>query len=734
VRCVLLCITAHLSPLALCIYSDGIRRRAWPKLVGLHEVWGDEDQQATPLQAHLQANLVTPTKDVRRKSRRPLVLPKSAPGTPDDDDASTTSHLSTQSNISAYKSPTKIVPSLDSRQIDLDVARCTWHLLTGTQRIRRLQMEHKRHRKVARLIRRKQRRLGNLINYALVQTYSLTDPERLRYYQGYHDVACIFLSVLGGHHHQRSQSFMHNSTSSIHSASVANDLQVPAAVLGRVSLAHLRDCLRPNFSHLQVALRLTIFPLIALIDPEVHEHLFNCEMEPFFALSWVITWFAHEIRDTDLVKRLFDTFLVSHPLFPIYLSIAMVCHKFNREEILQTECDFALIHQTLRGLPKNSSMVGWKYRPGDGYVSDDEEDGTVSTDTMDSQSLEGDALLIQANLAEAEDLDPDQGEQRSLITNSLSSFLEPPVRVPYQDLIDTAIAYMRRVPPRHLLQLACRYYGKENVEQILMEEAGEVSLLANPPSWTRIARTPADWVLRKHRQEQTPRRGRKPRSRSLTSATPMQLLEDNQDTSSVLVPGLSREMTERILHARLDSRAAIAAGFGIGIEEERRLKRRKKAVLAALMLVILSSSLGLVMHVYKDAITSQMKPEPARIMRDKTKVHPEGTVSKHKGTPSGKPVRQMESARQMEMQRTDSKRNMEMNHRMTRETESEMKSGLDKQEPVESSKDDKDAVDMAVNDKKGWDRSPPSSGDPDDAATEAETDYSDSEGCVSSEE
>merc|ERR1712216_183019 len=125
-------------------------------------------------------------------------------------------------------------------------------------------------------------------------------------------------------------------------------------------------------------------------------------MEPFFSLPWVITWFAHDVRDTDMVKRLFDLFLVSHPLMPIYLTVAMVLHPTNRMEILQTECDFTEIHHTLTHLPKNSSMVGWKYQPGDGYVSDDEENedektnSTVETDLDLTDQLTSSALHKRA--------------------------------------------------------------------------------------------------------------------------------------------------------------------------------------------------------------------------------------------------------------------------------------------------------------------------------------------------
>ena len=83
---------------------------------------------------------------------------------------------------------------LDFQQIGLDVTRCTWHLLTGSQRSRRTQMRNKHKKKMAAHLKRKQLRLGNLINLVLIQSYGESDIEKMRYYQGYHDISSIFLS------------------------------------------------------------------------------------------------------------------------------------------------------------------------------------------------------------------------------------------------------------------------------------------------------------------------------------------------------------------------------------------------------------------------------------------------------------------------------------------------------------------------------------------------------------
>ena len=158
-------------------------------------------------------------------------------------------------------------------------------------------------------------------------------------------------------------------------------------------------------------------PLIAAFDGEVHSHLFDCDMEPFFALSWIITWFAHDVRDTAVVKRLFDFFLVSHPMMPVYMSVAMTIHPLNRIEILGTDCDFACVHNALANLPKNSNDVGWKYIPGDVSCYVDKDDDDISVVSLDP-SLQG--------------TDDD----------SVISSTNPKARVPFQELIDLSVSLM----------------------------------------------------------------------------------------------------------------------------------------------------------------------------------------------------------------------------------------------------------------------------------------------------
>jgi hypothetical protein len=45
---------------------------------------------------------------------------------------------------------------------------------------------------------------------------------------------------------------------------------------------------------------------------------------PFFALSLFITWFAHNLAELCQAARLFDLFIASHPLMPLYAAVAVL--------------------------------------------------------------------------------------------------------------------------------------------------------------------------------------------------------------------------------------------------------------------------------------------------------------------------------------------------------------------------------------------------------------------------
>lgn len=61
-----------------------------------------------------------------------------------------------------------------------------------------------------------------------------------------------------------------------------------------------------------------------------------------FALPWYLTWFGHSLNQYRSVVRLYDYFLASPFLLPIYVTSAIVL--FRDDEIFKEDCDMASIH------------------------------------------------------------------------------------------------------------------------------------------------------------------------------------------------------------------------------------------------------------------------------------------------------------------------------------------------------------------------------------------------------
>lgn len=68
---------------------------------------------------------------------------------------------------------------------------------------------------------------------------------------------------------------------------------------------------------------------------------FRAEVGTIFALSWLITWFGHVLSEFKHTLRLYDFFLASHPLMPIYLAatVRAQTHQTNSIELVVTKVD-----------------------------------------------------------------------------------------------------------------------------------------------------------------------------------------------------------------------------------------------------------------------------------------------------------------------------------------------------------------------------------------------------------
>ncbi|XP_067355398.1 TBC1 domain family member 20 isoform X2 [Channa argus] len=147
---------------------------------------------------------------------------------------------------------------------------------------------------------------------------------QLHYYQGYHDVAVTLLLVVGE--------------------------RMTIAMLDTLSNYHLRDFMDPTMDSTKHILNY-LMPILEQVDGELHDFMIRAEVGTIFALSWLITWYGHVLSDFKYTLRLYDFFLASHPLMPIYLAATIVLHR--TKEVKQTECDMAMVHHLLSRIPQD---------------------------------------------------------------------------------------------------------------------------------------------------------------------------------------------------------------------------------------------------------------------------------------------------------------------------------------------------------------------------------------------
>ncbi|KAG9472897.1 hypothetical protein GDO78_016078 [Eleutherodactylus coqui] len=152
--------------------------------------------------------------------------------------------------------------------------------------------------------------------------YVLRSHPELHYYQGYHDVAVTLLLTAG--------------------------LRLGTAMLQTLSTHHLRDFMDPTMERTRSVLSY-LMPLIQSESPVLHDFMLRSEVGCIFALSWLITWYGHVLSDFHQVLRLYDFFLASHPLTPVYCAAQMVLMR--ESEVLQVDCDMPSVHQFLSMIP-----------------------------------------------------------------------------------------------------------------------------------------------------------------------------------------------------------------------------------------------------------------------------------------------------------------------------------------------------------------------------------------------
>lgn len=96
-----------------------------------------------------------------------------------------------------------------------------------------------------------------------------------------------------------------------------------------------------------------MFAIVEKDDPSIAAIIKRHAIDPIFAVSWMLTMFAHDLTCARSIMMLFDFFLANHPIAIIYASAAvpLLLHS----EIVQLESDVSseevLNHQWLKEAP-----------------------------------------------------------------------------------------------------------------------------------------------------------------------------------------------------------------------------------------------------------------------------------------------------------------------------------------------------------------------------------------------
>jgi hypothetical protein len=171
--------------------------------------------------------------------------------------------------------------------------------------------------------------LGSVIHQVLSK-----HPDTINYYQGYHDISSVILIVVGSRRFLR--------------------------FLERTSLHYLRDWMDGTFEPTMHALQ-AMGVLLHRVDPILMDALNAMGLgQMAFSVSWLLTWFSHDISDMSKVLRIFDICLAHHPMTIVYIAVAMI--YMCREKLLKhtREDDFGETYAILRNLP-NSDSIDFDY-------------------------------------------------------------------------------------------------------------------------------------------------------------------------------------------------------------------------------------------------------------------------------------------------------------------------------------------------------------------------------------
>mmetsp|Transcript_40168 Transcript_40168/g.70671 ORF Transcript_40168/g.70671 Transcript_40168/m.70671 type:complete len:1044 (-) Transcript_40168:192-3323(-) len=257
------------------------------------------------------------------------------------------------------------------------------------------------------------------------------------------------------------------------------------------------DKVNPNWD----VLSLSFFPLLQILDRGLHASLLEihegCDFIKKEVLvfgevldNWMSSWFCcHDTLPLEVISRLVDFFLASHPSMPLYLSMAIMCHPIHRDKFLLLS----------RRSPKSSPEPQMSSHPlheesklPPPQSSPHNMNNSLAT-ILDNLFVNLRQELTQEGFEEDGDIDEfgtyvsmdDATEWEHNDSNKLViDFIE--------QAISTATSFMKQIPPQEIFSLAKEYRNGILVSYLSPQERERAT---SPLPWTNRSTAPTDYNM-----------------------------------------------------------------------------------------------------------------------------------------------------------------------------------------------------------------------------------------------
>jgi hypothetical protein len=156
------------------------------------------------------------------------------------------------------------------------------------------------------------------------------NDKKLHYFQGFHDIASVFLLVLG--------------------------FDGALKCLTKFASIYLVDSITRKDFELVLKNIDQIYSLLVKIDPTVSKILKDTQNERLhFAFPWVLTWFSHQVEDLDIIARIFDLFLADIQYLK-YLTCYLILSR--KKQILSIDTmEFSEVFQIFKKIEITEEMI-----------------------------------------------------------------------------------------------------------------------------------------------------------------------------------------------------------------------------------------------------------------------------------------------------------------------------------------------------------------------------------------